>query len=120
DVRVAPTEIGVSVLDRLPIHLEHAVHQVHDPVVRNARPRVRAALVTPVEGQTRVGDLYDEDGLRRMVREVVTLAAGDNKDVGFGLRVVIESNWVLRTDSPAGTEGATQDVGDHFDHRRVR
>src|SRR3989442_9235195 len=36
--------------------LEHPVNEIHDPVLRQARPRVEVALAPPIKGQARVRD----------------------------------------------------------------
>ena len=51
DRLVAPAELSVRITYRFPVHLEHAIDEVHDPVVGEAGPRVEAAFVRAVEGQ---------------------------------------------------------------------
>jgi hypothetical protein len=42
--------------------LQDPLDQVDDPVLGDPGPRVEAALVAPIEVETRVGDLHHEHG----------------------------------------------------------
>ena len=48
---VVPAEWSIGIAAWLSMYLEHAVHEVHDPVVGEAGARVEAALVGAVEGK---------------------------------------------------------------------
>ena len=55
------------------MYFEHAIDEVHNPVVLDPRPRVKAALVLPVEMKARIRNL---DGEHRALRVRVAIAAG--------------------------------------------
>jgi len=59
---VAPAERRRRVRDRPSVDFQDAIDQVHEPVVLQASASVEAALVLPVEGQSRLRDLDDERG----------------------------------------------------------
>ena len=65
----------------MPVHLEDAIHQVQDPIVREAGARVQAAFVLAVQRQARLADLDDEHGPRGVFGHVVAKAARDHGDV---------------------------------------
>src|SRR5262245_45353224 len=58
--RIPPAERRRRVRDRSPVNLQHAIDEVHDPEIGEARAGVETALVISIEGQTRLGDLDDE------------------------------------------------------------
>src|SRR6266498_2798702 len=61
DGAIPPAEGRRGVLYRIAIHFEHAIHEIHDPVVDEPGTGVDAALVVTVEGEARFADLDDED-----------------------------------------------------------
>ena len=63
------------------MNLDHALHEVHDPVVRNAGARVDRRFSRSVQGQTGLGDLDDEHGVGRRLGEVIARGASDHRDV---------------------------------------
>ena len=75
------------------MHLERPIDEVHDPVLVQAGPRVDRRLEAAVEPQARVGDLDDERRRRGVGGDVVERRAGDDRDVGLGLRVLTERQW---------------------------
>jgi len=46
--------------DGVAVDLDAVVYEVHDPILRDARTRVEAALLSPVVGQRGVGHLDHE------------------------------------------------------------
>src|SRR5207245_11060406 len=85
-------------------HFEDALDEIHDPVVGDAGPGVKAALVVPVQSQARVADLDEQHGLRGMAQYVVAKAAGHGGHVRFWLGLVVQSQGRLRANFPARAE----------------
>src|SRR2546421_488083 len=57
---------------------------------------------------------------RRMVSRIVEHLTGHDGDVGFGLRLIVESNGALHPYHPTGTERGLQDSGDESNCGVVR
>ena len=109
---VVPAERRGVVRDRRAVHLEDVVDEIHDPVVRQSRPGAEAALVRAIERQSRArrGDLDDKDRTGAMFPTVVTTRARHHRDVGLGLRFVVERDRPLRAHQPPRTERRSQCV----------
>src|SRR4029450_4933014 len=94
DPRVGPEHLGVTVTpakrrrrigDRLSVYFEHPVHQVEDPVVRQARAGVHATLVLPVDAEARYRHLDCQNRARWVGPAIVVQAAGNDGNIGLGL-----------------------------------
>ena|SRR5258705_5505368 len=119
--RAIPVAVpGLRRRRRLPVDLQEPLLEVEDPVVGNPGPRVEAGLLAPSEIQARIGDLDDENGMRRVCISVVTSAAGHDGDVGLWLGVVVERDGPLRANGPVRPEDLSQHVLDEPDGREVR
>src|SRR5262245_2063916 len=59
---VTPAERDVRVGNRPAVHLEEAIHQVHDPVVGEAGPGIEATLVLAVQREARLAGFDHEHG----------------------------------------------------------
>ena len=101
---VAPSERRGRVARRHPIHLEDAIDQVDDPVVREAGSRIEAALAFPVDLEARLRHLDGEDSARGMGRAIVVHVARYHGHIRFGLGIVVEPDRPLGPHHPTRPE----------------
>lgn len=85
DIAVSPAELARRIRNRLSIHFDDAIHEIHDPVVEHAGPGIQAALVAPVEHQARFRHFDEERGPSRVFGTIVTMLARNDGDVGLRL-----------------------------------
>ncbi len=102
------------------MNLQQALDQVHDPAVSDARARIEARLEHAIGARAVAGDLDYERRPRWMLPEIVTRGAADDRDVGFGLGLVVQRDRKLNPHRPAGSEGGPQHVGGQLRGYSVR
>ena len=101
----------------LAIYLEHAVDQVHDPVVGDARTRIRASLAAACDSEPREGDVHDQRRVRRMSVNIIPRSAANDGNVRLGLGSVVQADWTLNLNEPPVSECTLERPRDE-DHRR--
>ena len=77
------------------MHYENTVDEVDRPVIGDARPRVETRPQDAIGAQTILRDLDHNDRGRWMLAEIVARRARNDRDVGFGLRCVVERDGQL-------------------------
>ena len=97
----APEFVAVSGRERawVTVDFELPVHEVDDPVVGDAGPRVGFCLLAPVFGERCVGHLHEQEHFRRggVVVFVVPETADDDRDIRLG--VAAEGEWTPAADT---------------------
>src|SRR5262245_43811722 len=100
--------------------LERLLDEIDDPVVGDGGASVEAALLTPVEGQARLGHLHEQGRSGGVPGEIIPRLPGNHDDIGLGLRFVVEGDGILQPDQPAVPEGHPEGPRREGDGRRVR
>ncbi len=100
--------------------LEHAIDEVHDPVVANSVAGIRGGLSPTGDAQSGVCDLDDEHRAGRVLSEVIARRTGDDRNIRFRLGPVVEGDGQLLTDDPPSAERCAQRVGNEPDRCRMR
>src|SRR5208282_3529208 len=104
---------------RVGVDLNPVVDQIDDPVDRDSAPCIGGTFFPLVSVQCRLGDFTDQGDVRRvrMPARIVHDRSPDQNQVGFGLVVVGNSEWLLLSNMPARgqltSQFLSQPDGDH-------
>jgi len=104
---------------RVAIDLEFFRGQVDEPVLGDAIPRVGDQLATPIKGQRRFRHFYEQQDRRRMSAQIVTGSPGDDREIRFRFRHVVQGNGKLAADVMVGSEGSLNGLGHYPADGRV-
>ena len=102
------------------MNLEHALHEIEDPVVGDSSARVEAGLLGPIQRQARVADLDDEQRPGGEGRVGVREGPAYDRHIRLGLGLVVERDGELHPDVRGRAEGLSQGFGDELDAQRMR
>jgi hypothetical protein len=103
---VAPSIASLGHESGIPVHLHAPVEEVHDPVICDTCPCVKASLLLPIVKERRVGNLHREEGRGRMSVPIVSQGTHDHRDVRFGFRGGIEPEGKLHPDMRSCTKSS--------------